>query len=273
MILVKKFGVVALIIAFFAIGAMRHATVTADSQKAYQDYLFQADLYRKTLSEFTIAKNEYEKFKSLASETLALDKTKRMLAQRDRLLRSYLLLLTEKLIENPGLVSSTRNLYISLVGNELAFLERHSELVPSINSLGDAQTVSQQLESHDNILQVSIEQTITALILGNLNSLAVSYDQVVTQAQNLMSIKRDSLPPTKRETVDRWLLQIQSKRSLYQQKVDTIAKKNTALTGADSYELDRQSVEIQQEALGAKQYLSEGASYLGELVTAFKYED
>lgn len=260
------------LLVLFTLSAVEEPTY-ASSQKAHQDYLFQSDQYRKALSEFTIAKNEYEKFKSLASESLALEKTKLMLAQRDRFLRSYLLLLIEKLVENPGVETATRGLYVSLLGSEVAFLEGHSELVPSISSIEDAQTVSHQLESHYNVLQVSIQQTITALMLGNLNSLAVSYDQVVAQTQNLVSTKRDSLPPGKRATVDRWLLQIQSKRSLYQQKVDIIARKNTELARSDRYELDRQSVEIQQEASGAKQYLAEGASFLGELVTALKYEN
>lgn len=251
-----------ILVLFFFV--LPQTSVRADSLKAYQDYLFQSDQYRRALSEFTIAKNEYEKFKSLTSETDALEKTKLMLSSRDRFLRSYLLLLIEKLIENPGVGSSTRALYISLLGNEVAFLEGHSALVPSIASLSDAQTVSQKLESHYNVLQVSMYQTITALTLGNLNSLALSYDAVVSQAQKLALGKG--------ATTNRWLLQIQNKRSLYQQKVDTITRKNNSLPGSDQNELSRQSIEIGEEAAGAKQYLVEGTSYLKELVTALKYE-
>lgn len=247
--------------------------IYAASQQAYQDYLFQFDQYRKAYSEFTVAKNEYQKFKSLASESAAIEKTKLMLLQRNQLLRAYLLLLGEKLGENLGLISSTKNQYSLALGNEAGFLERNSALVSSIDSIENAQTVSGQLETHYDMLRVATHQTITTLILGNLSALANSYDQVVQQAQNLITTKRESMSDTKRALIDRWMLQIQSKRSLYQQKVDLISRKNDAFKGSDSFEIDRQSAEISKLASEAKQYLSEGSSFLGELVTALKYED
>src|SRR3989344_5828917 len=78
-------------------------SVFATSQQAYQDYLYQFDLYRQRETDFRVAKTEYEKFRSLTSETTALEKTKLLLAQRDQLLRAYLLVLNEKLNEDKGL--------------------------------------------------------------------------------------------------------------------------------------------------------------------------
>lgn len=245
----------------------------ASSSQAYQDYLFQSDQYRKTYAEFTVAKNEYLKFKSLTSETAAIEKTKLMLVQRNQFIRAYLLLLTEKLVENPGLTSSTRTQYISLLTSEIGFLERNSILASSIDSIERAQTVSNALESHGDTLLVSIQQGITTLILGNLNALANSYDQVTLQTQNIITTAVENVPATKRNLVNRWMLQIQNKRSLYQQKVDLISRKNDALLGSDTYEIDRQSVEIASLSTEARQYLVEGTSFLGELVSALKYEN
>src|SRR3972149_4862635 len=78
--------------------------VFASSQQAYQDYLFQFDIYRQKYSEFTVSKNEYLKSKTLTSQTTALEKTIAMLSFRDLLLRAYLLLLNEKLNEDRGLL-------------------------------------------------------------------------------------------------------------------------------------------------------------------------
>ena len=246
--------------------------ILATSQQAHQDYLFQFDTFRQTYNEFKIAKNEYEKFKSLASESVALEKTKLMLSQRDQLLRAYLLLLNEKLNENTGLSSRERQLYQSLLQNEVGFLQNHSQLVSSIGSIADAQEVSEQLESHYDILQATVRQTIIALTLGNLTNLARSYDQISTSAQSLTNEYRGTFSPQKQATMDRWQLQIANKKSLYQQKVDTIASLNSQLEG-DTNELNRTFALLQQQAAEAKQYLAEGTSFLGELVTALKYQD
>src|SRR3990167_2153444 len=134
--------------------------ISASSQQAHTDYLYQYDVYRQSYNDFKVAKNEYEKFKSLVSQTDALEQTKKMLAQRDVLLRSYLLLLNEKLNENKGLDGSDKTLYQTLIQNEVKFLESHANLIPAIGSIDDTVDVSKQLESHYNILQTSIRQTI-----------------------------------------------------------------------------------------------------------------
>ena len=264
----KRF-LLSIIILFLLFVPLVHAT----SQQAYQDYVFQGDQYRKAYSEFTIAKNEYEKFKSLASETIALDKTKQMLTTRDSYVRSYLLLLNEKLVENPGLSSSARNLSVSLLTTEGSFLESHSALVSAVGSISEAVTVSSQFESRYESFIGIIEQTRTTLMLGNLNSLAITYDSTVAMAQNLITSYRESLPATKRATIDRWLLEIQNKRGLYEQKIDIITNKNKELPESDAHEVQRQSVEIGEEVAAARQYLADGASFLKELVAALKYEN
>lgn len=246
--------------------------VYATSQQAYQDYLYQFDLYRTTFSDFQVSKNEYEKFGSLTSETTALEKTKLMLTQRDQLLRAYLLLLNEKLSESSGLSSNERGLYQSLLINEVKFLESHSALIPSIGSLEDAVDVSKQLESHYNILQATMRQTISAISLGGLSELASQYDTVVIDAKNLISQNRTFFSPQKQAVLDRWVLQIANKRSLYQQKTDTVKSLSSTLKG-DIPKLDDQFTSIQKNLSEARQYLAEGSSFITELFTAIRYQE
>lgn len=245
----------------------------ASSQQAYKDYLYQFDQYRQKYNEFLVAKNEYLKFKTLTSESTALAKTKIMISQRDLLLRSYLILLTEKLNEVPELNPSDKSLYQSLLTNEITFLEAQSKLAESIGSLEDANTVSRQLESHYNILQTSIRQTIIGISLGNLGFLSKQYDTALADAQALVNSNRGIFPPSKQDTLDRWLLQISNTRSLYQEKIDTIRSTNTALKGSELREIDQSYVRMQTQVNEARQYLQKGTSYMGELLTALKYQD
>ncbi len=245
----------------------------ASSSRAYQDYLYQFDVYRKQYADFKVSKNEYDKFRTLTSQTTALENTRKMLAQRDLLLRSYLFLLKERLNEDRGLESTEKQIYQTLIENEVSFLETHSKLVEQIGSLEDASNTSRQLESHYGVLQTSVHQTITGISLGSLSVLTRQFDTNLADARALVSSNRGTFDPNKQATIDRWILQITNTRSLYQQKVDTIRGKTTQLRGSDPYTVTQTFRGIQKDVSEARQYLNEGTSFLRELVNTLRYQD
>lgn len=247
--------------------------IKADSERAYKDYLYQFDVYRQKNSEFTVAKNEYEKFRSLTSQATALEKTTAMLSQRDLLIRAYLLLLNEKLNEDRGLNLTDKSTYQSLIGNEVIFLDGHSKLVQSIGSLEDANNVSRDLESHNAVLQASIRQTITGISLGTLAVLSRQFDTTFADAKAIIASSRGIFTPQKQSTIDRWILQIQNIRSLYQQKIDTIHSQNSQVKGTNIDSQDELFRTMKKDLGQARQYLSEGSSFMGELVSALRYQD
>lgn len=247
-------------------------TVQAASAQSYQDYLFQFDLYRQKYNDFQVAKNTYEKFNTLESQSQALSSTKTMLAQRNTLIHAYLLYLYERVGENGGITQSDKQLYLSLLGNELAFLETQNTLVPSINSIEDAVTSSQQLESRYPVLQTTIRKITASISLGQLNIIAQNFDKQVQVAQSLVNQNAPLLTAEKRTVINNWLIQIGSKRSLYQQKIDLTATAITALastTGAR--DIDRQYADIVKNIDGAKQYLADAIANLNELSVSLQY--
>ena len=262
-----------IVFVIFVILVVFVSPIRASSEKAYQDYLYQFDLYRQKYSDFTIAKNEYEKFGSLTSQTTALAKTSAMLSQRDQLLRAYLLLLNEKLNEDRGLLDTQKATYWALTGNEISFLDAHSTLVSSIGSLDDATEVSKELESHYAILGASMRQVITGVSLGQLALLARQYDTALADVKALLTANRGTFSPQKQATVDRWILQITNTRSLYQQKIDSINTKNAQLKGSSTETLDDLFAELKRDVGQAKQYLMEGNRFIGELIEALRYQN
>ena len=260
------------VVAFLAIWVPT-MSVLADSSRAYQDYLYQFDVYRTKYAEFKVAKNEYEKFRSLTSQTVALEKTGTMLSQRDLLLRAYLLLLGEKLNEDMGLGTADKGIYQTLINNEVGFLDTHSKLVQSIGNLEDAQEVSRGLESHYSLLQASMRQTIIGISLGKLTVLAHNFDTVLADAKALINTNRGSLSLQKQSTIDRWLLQITNTKSLYQQKIDGIVTANAQLKGNDIGEQDQIFAKLTRNIGEARQYLVEGTGFINELVEALRYQD
>jgi hypothetical protein len=245
-------------------------TVYASSERAYNDYLYQLDVYRQKYNEFKIAKNEYDKFKTLTSQTTTLEKTKSMLSSRDILLKTYLTLLNEKLLENIGISQSERNLYQTLITNENTFLNDHSQLVSSIGSLEDCVEVSGNLESHYRILSASIRQTIIGLALGRTNVMAQQFDTTLAGLNSFVTAHRTDLSQSKQTIVDRWIITVQDKRRLYQQKIDSVTRINSALKGADLDELERQTTDMQKSITEAKTYLMEGSSNIHEIVNIIK---
>lgn len=247
--------------------------VFASSETAYKDYLYQFDQYRTKQNNFKIARTEYLKYKTLLAETTALDTVKAMLSQRDQLLRSYLLLLNEKLNENTGLSSTDKQLYQTQIQNEVRFLETHAHLVPSIGALADATNVSKQLESHYLVLEISIRQTIIALGQGDLLKLNKQYADLFNSLRELAKANAPKSTPQKQGTIDRWLLQINNKQSLFQQKMEQITVANGQIRGNSEQEMDELFVGVQKNLGEAKQYLIEGTSYMQELITLMKYQE
>lgn len=245
----------------------------ASSQSAYQDYLYQFDVYRQMYSEFSVAKNEYLKFKTLTAQATALEKTKFMLSQRDQLLRAYLFLLNEKLNEDAGMGGYEKQLYQTLINNEVKFLDQHSKLVESIGSLEDATNISKQLESHYAIIQGSIRQTITGIALGGLTVASRQFDETLALAQTFINTNRAVYSLEKQATLDRWILQIRNKRSLHQQKTDSIIIANAQLKGDNLANIDETFSRIQKNLGEARQYLAEGSSFLTELMQALRFND
>ncbi|MCL4360192.1 hypothetical protein M1555_02965 [Patescibacteria group bacterium] len=248
--------------------------IRASSQQAYQDYLYQFDVYRQKDSEFQVARNEYLKFQTLTSQNTAITKTTAMLSQRDLLLRSYLLLLKEKVNEVPEMSGADQNLYLTLINNEVSFLESHSQLVTSIGSLDDAVNVEGQLTGHYGILEASMRQTLVGIATGTLANLAKRYDIALADASAVVNSNRGVFTPEKQAMIDRWILQITNTRSLYQQKMDAIAADTNKMSHTDVLiEQDSQFSQIQQEISEARQYLVEGTSYLSELTKALRYQN
>lgn len=247
--------------------------VLASTEQASRDYIHHYDLYRQYDAEFKVAKNEYEKFKTLVSQTAALEAVKKMLTQRDEMYRTYLLLLSEKILETERLSDTERSLYQTLIQNELKFLNTHMSTVPSISSIQDANAISADLESHAVVLNKSIRQIILGISLGELRRLQDQYDTTKAKIQTLYFQNQSTIPTRKQVIIDRWMIQIDNKRTVSQEKFDTAYKKNEVFKAFNDAQIEKVYQEISSDLSGGKQYLIEGISFMKELMEALKYAD
>lgn len=264
----KKF---LLTLALLSLATIFAYQVQASSQTAYQDYRFQFDRYRQLLADFRIANTQYQQFHSLASEQDTLDKVKLYIAERDVVAKTYFLFLNEKMNENPGLGGSEAMVYRAMLTNQIGFLDQNSTLAPSIGSLDDATKTSDEFVKNYNTMQAAYRQTILGLELGYLEYFAGKFDAAAGQAQSLIAASRGDASPEKQSVLDRWLLALSNKHSLFQQKSTSIRTAISKVTG-DVQEQDRKFTSIQTTIGVARQDLVEGTSYLLELQNALQYE-
>jgi hypothetical protein len=267
----RKFLLVGLIIFVTTIPI---SLVAASSKQAYNDYLYQFDRYRQTYADFQLAKDSYLKYHSLVSQTAAVSATQTMMTQRNLLLRSYLLFLNEKLNEDQGLYGAAKQQYQGNLQEEIAFGDAQNRQIGGVTTLEDATRISKLLETHFLPLQITIRQTIIGLSIGKLSALSRTFDQNLQTAQTLVNTNTDVLAPEKVSTINRWLIQIQNTRGLYQQKIDEIGVFATSqfATVTTMLDLDQKFADINKKFPEAQKLLTQATAYLSEVVTALQYQ-
>lgn len=246
--------------------------IYASSQQAYRDYIYQYDQYRQTVNEYKSARSRYLKYKTLVSQTDALDKTKHMLSQRDELLLAYISLLSEKISENRGLPASEKEVHLlSLIGST-HFLETNKRKIPMLGDLDDATTVSADFEAQYSSMDILFRTILVKLGIGTLDSISEQYHTTYQTLQSFQESNRQFLSPEKQSIFERWLIQINNKQNLYKQKIDEIHKTTETRNGKTTEYLSGFN-DIYKSLAIANTYLSEGISYMQELMTAVKYDN
>lgn len=248
--------------------------VSASSQQAYQDYLYQFDVYRSIFGDFQTARGEYLKFQTLTSQTTALTKTKAMLAQRAMLLRTYVLLLTELINENQGLTTDEQNRYLSLLTSEINFLDRQKAAVSAIASLGEATSHSKELETHYPALYATMRGIGSELLLGMVVAQVSDFDQLFGDIKALIGRYRPLGSPEKQATIDRWVVVITNKREALGQTLESVRLTDQKVFSAPAVvEADRWVEESAKTIATAKQQLVELTSNVAELIASMRYQD
>lgn len=263
-----------ILLVLVALPALLAVPINASSQQAYRDYLYQFDVYRSVFSDFQTARGEYLKFQTLTSQSTALTKAKTMLAQRAMLLRTYLLLLTERLNENPGLAADEQNRYLSLLTSEINFLDRQKSAVPAIASLEGATGHSKELETHYPTLYAAMRGIAAELLRGGVAAQVSDFDRLFDNAKTLGSGNRPLSSPEKQATIDRWMVVIANRRGVLEQTLEDVRltdQKIFKTTVPD--EADRWFTDSAKAIAAAKQQLIEVTANLTELIASMRYQD
>lgn len=149
---------------------------TLDFNKAYQDYLYNYEIYQKAHADYDIAKSQYLSSQTISSQTKAQEATAKMLVDRDQAVITYLTALKLKLSDTSGADNGTKGAFYSLIDADVAWYNDHKSRINSAGSLDDLVDDSNEAASQFKETESMIYRVLVTISIGN----TTDYRQRVT---------------------------------------------------------------------------------------------
>lgn len=238
------------------------------SSRALADYLYSYNQYRLADNNYVVAKNEYLTYGTLTSKQKALDATKSMLIARADVVRTYLLALSQTLLETKGVPAIDRDPITTTINTQVTWTEEQKSSIPSAGTLDDLVKISQKFEDKYPELEITFYTALTYILAGREQTLW----QNSTALANSVKAAVLGLNPTttKIDVFERWLLEAQARLDRAQDKHQEAISLLTKING-DQYGTTRESraqtfSQIQSNLEQENIYLKEAISFLTEVI-------
>lgn len=266
----KKFLV---ILVWFLILPSRVNAQEIDYAASYKNYINTYDSYQADLSDYRLAKAQYEQAGTLVSETKAREATLAMLRSRDGVVIAYLDAIRLKVVEGEGLSEAFRNGLIDRINSEIFWFQDHLERLDSAGTLEDL--VEDSKEASDRFVETQ----------------KVIYDALGTVANGKVTVLRNELNAVLSDTrtktfeirsngdlnvdgIDRWLSEIDEKLT---RSLDKSIEAESKVQSLYSSKRSNDQNEIYNEVLGlleeSVQLLRDGSRFMKEILKVFKGEN
>lgn len=158
-----------------------------DFNKAYQDYLYNLDIYQKAHANYDIARSQYLASSTISSQTKAQEMTATMLKDRDKAVTTYLTALRMKLRETSGIDDATKNGLFGLIDSEISWYDDHSSKISSAGSLDDLTADSTQASDQFKQTEIVIYKVLVAISIGNTTDYRNRETKIIDDLRNKTS--------------------------------------------------------------------------------------
>jgi len=237
--------------------------------RAYADYIFNFDIYRKANIDYELYRTQYLQYKTLKSQENAYNATLTMLKARNSTVETYLTALRKKLDETPGADGAKKEILFGKIDAEVSWHIDHSDGLPSAGTLEDLVGDSDEAKTKFNTLTPFFYENLVAISGGKVNSVREKQESIlITLKEKIVEIKGNGDKTT--QILERWILDTEEKiarsREKEQEAYALISKSGTS-TSSNTYN------EALFKLKEAYQYLKEANSFLLEIVKEIKFED
>lgn len=238
-------------------------------QRAYADYIYNFDIYRKANLDYELYRSQYLQFKTLKSQENAYNATLSMLRGRDATVETYLTAIRKKLDETPGADGAKKEVLFAKIDAEVAWHQDHADSLPSAGTLEDLVGDSDEAKGKFQADTPLFYETLVAVSGGKVIYLRGRQETVLSLLKEKISEIREN-GDKNTQILERWVLDTEEKivrsREKESEAYSLIAK---AGRGSSSAAYNEALFKLKE----AYQYLKEANSYLAEIITEIKFED
>jgi hypothetical protein len=248
-------------IIFLLLALFLFSTGNVFAQQQVNDYQYQYEKYRQEYKAYELARNEYLKQKTLASQKNAIEKTQAILVQRASVLRIYLMALKYKLSLAEGILSSDRTKLSAQLDIQIQWLQNNADDIQSMSNptLTDLFEISKRLESRQkSYLNLSYE-TKARIIIGKAKIVNQKYTSILAEIKPLLLEGGMGF-------LQNWLNQAQDMSLQASEKIRNAEALISKLQTSDSKQINKAYGEISDYLIEAQRLLQKGAGFQKEIV-------
>lgn len=239
-------------------------------QRAYQDFVFNYDLYKTAENEYELARAQYMQSKTLAAQAKAQEATYKMLQARDEVIKTYFTALRQRINEGIGISQDRKEVLYQKIDIEVEWYNQHKQSTSSAASLEDLSTDSNKArDRYRNITESIAYEILTEIAIGKEYFLRQKQTVIMDELRTkLAEIRANGDLPT--DIMERDLLEVENRqaRSIAKEeearKIQTVELPKAKQKAAGFYDT------IIFRITEAVQYLKEANTYLKEIVQRIK---
>ena len=237
-------------------------SATFDFNKAYQDYVYNTQLYNNSYSAYQLARSTYLASKTIIAQTNAQVATLDMLQARDQMIMTYLTAIRMRLRETTGISEGELQLKYSEIDADFKWWEDHKTKLASAASLDDLVDDSNEAYDHYQLTLLLTYQSLSTIFIGRLDSERSDLQRIVSELKNKVAeIKANQNKNT--STIERSLIEVDNRIDRSMSK-ESEAKDMVSSMGQDQNN-SRESND--KKFSDVKTTLRESLAYMNETVT------
>lgn len=261
------------VISVFGLTASSTHAQEFNFEKAYSDYVYTTEVYRKAHANYLLAKSQYVQAQTLTAQTQAQQATVSMLQSRDDVVITYMRALRMRILEAPGLDELTKQDLFARIDSEIAWYETHKAGISSAGTLTDLEDDSDEASKRfARISSILAYEVLATIPIGKVQSHYSEMDSLLSEIKQKIEAIRQKGDHDTADT-ERWVLESENKLARSREKQVAVQANINILqsgdfkgSGSTYYE---QTITSLQEA---NQFLREVNRYFQEILRVIKTE-
>lgn len=213
------FAMLCLLVCLMPVAAQssKNSIPELDFNKAYEDYLYNYNLYSEAHKEYQLAKNQYQTYQTLTAKTIALEQTAKMLVLRNEVIATFLNTIRAKMAQETNIANISLNtLYVQLDKEVTWFLD-NKEALASAGTIPDLIRLSDETQTHYQKTETLLYQSLLEVFFFKETDLRTKIEAQITNLEKLIAEIRANgdKDPTK---IERWLIEAKNKKDRSDEK-------------------------------------------------------